>query len=159
MATSQCVCCRKHFTPTRNPQQRYCSKKSCQKARKNDWRRKKRASDVDYRDAQQDSNKRWREKNPDYQANYRASHPDYEEHNRTQTRLRKQVRGSSGKTQGFVKSDALKPGSPLKTGVYQISAVDAGEDNFVKSDALMIRISLISTCYECVGAVCKETTL
>ena len=55
----------------RNPNQQYCNRADCQRARKREWQRKKRASDPDYRKNQKDCQKRWLENHPDYWRAYR----------------------------------------------------------------------------------------
>jgi len=55
----------------RNPNQKYCNRADCQRARKREWQRKKRATDPDYRQNQIDCQKRWRELHPDYWREYR----------------------------------------------------------------------------------------
>lgn len=55
----------------RNPNQQYCNRADCQRARKRAWQRKKRASDPDYRQNLIDAQKRWREHHPDYWRQYR----------------------------------------------------------------------------------------
>ncbi len=55
----------------RNPNQKYCNRADCQRARKREWQRKKRASDPDYRQNQNDCQKRWREQQPHYWREYR----------------------------------------------------------------------------------------
>ncbi|MDD2469086.1 MAG: hypothetical protein PHI97_34395 [Desulfobulbus sp.] len=55
----------------RNPKQEYCNRADCQRARKREWQRKKRAADPDYRQNQIDCQKRWREQHPHYWREYR----------------------------------------------------------------------------------------
>lgn len=157
MVTSQCFCCRRCFTPKRNPQQRYCSQNDCQKARKNAWRRQKHAFDPDYQDANRTSNKKWRDKNPGYQSAYRATHPEYTERNRVQSHHRKQSHDIPDDASEFVKSDALISGTSIIPGTYRLLALGTAEDKFVKSDALIVEISLISKSCDDTNVVCKET--
>lgn len=55
----------------RSPKQEYCNRADCQRARKREWQRKKRATDPDYRQNQNDCQKRWREQHPHYWQEYR----------------------------------------------------------------------------------------
>ena len=55
----------------RSSKQEYCNRADCQRARKREWQRKKRASDPDYRQNQNDCQKRWREQQPHYWREYR----------------------------------------------------------------------------------------
>ncbi|MDD2468648.1 MAG: hypothetical protein PHI97_32120 [Desulfobulbus sp.] len=72
MKTFCCKACRgtRPINP-RNPNQKYCNHADCQRARKREWQRKKRASDPDYRQNQNDCQKRWREQHPHYWREYR----------------------------------------------------------------------------------------
>ena len=77
------------FTPCPQvPKQTYCSKKECQQARKNEWNRKKFATDPDYREYKQASQTRRKENNPNYWKEYRARHPDYTQRNRELQKIR-----------------------------------------------------------------------
>ena len=60
----------------RNPNQKYCNRADCQRARKREWQRKKRATDPDYRQNQIDCQKRWREQHPEYWREYRKKKKD-----------------------------------------------------------------------------------
>lgn len=85
-------CC-EPFTPCPQvPNQKYCSKKECQRARKREWNRKKLESDEDYREARRDAQKNWRKKNPDYWKQYRARQKNYVQKNRQQQRTRNRKR-------------------------------------------------------------------
>ena len=67
-----CNACRRiHPVNPRNINQKYCNRADCQRARKREWQRKKRASDSDYRQNQKDCQKRWLENHPDYWRVYR----------------------------------------------------------------------------------------
>ena len=67
-----CNACRRiHPVNPRNLNQKYCNRADCQRARKREWQRKKRATDSDYRQNQKDCQKRWLENHPDYWRAYR----------------------------------------------------------------------------------------
>jgi hypothetical protein len=142
-----CKHCRQIFLITRNPEQHYCSKPDCQRARKNQWRKNTRHKDPDYRSNQNRSNQGWQERHPDYWKQYRASHQQYVQRNREKQR----VRDRSAKIQAqaqvvhLAKSDALLPKNPIRSGSYCLIPVVA--NNLAKSDALFVKIDLITTGY------------
>ena len=72
MKTFRCKACRR-IQPAnpRSPNQQYCGRAECQRARKRAWQREKRATDPDYRQNQIDTQKRWRERHPGYWQAYR----------------------------------------------------------------------------------------
>ena len=137
------------FICKRNPEQRYCSQKACQNARKRVWRKQKRASDADYRDNQRQANESWRAGHPDYWRRYRERHPEYKERNRQQQHERDQRRKASRATKGsplLAKSDALPISTALntlKSGRYRLIPVTRLD--LAKSDALTVEISLITS--------------
>src|SRR6516165_11849184 len=111
MDKRNCTKCGIAFVPKRNPNQSYCSKLSCQNARKNFWRVQKRLKDPDYQENQIISTKKWLNKKPCYWQDYRTHHPEYTQRNRDQSRHRKQQKRLPSaqiemNTQ-FAKSDAL----------------------------------------------------
>ena len=65
------ACHRTQPVNPRSPKQEYCNRADCQRARKREWQRKKRATDPDYRQNQNDCQKRWRERHPEYWREYR----------------------------------------------------------------------------------------
>jgi len=146
MKKRNCYQCSDSFTPARNPKQSYCSKLSCQNARKNAWRKQKRQDDPDYREDQKRTHQQWLERKQNYWRDYRDSHPKYVQGNREQTRLRKQKRASNAVEENtasrFAKSDAFNDERPIKSGIYQLIPVPP--PGFAKSDALMVEISLIT---------------
>ena len=98
-----CCQCGEYFIhDPRQKNQRYCSKKGCQRARKAAWQRKKMKSDPDYRANQKQSQSDWQNKNADYWKRYRGSHPEQANRNRHLQRIRNKRRHC----QGIVKMDA-----------------------------------------------------
>lgn len=84
-----CKHCGEPFLPCRSvPGQEYCSKPSCQKARKRAWQKQKLAKDPDYSDNQKSSQKSWRARNPSYMREYRARSQKYVKRNRLQQQNR-----------------------------------------------------------------------
>ena len=74
-----CRCCGCWFTARANvANQQYCSRRICQNARRQRWRKQKLLTDPDYKADQYAAQKRWCEKNPDYWKHYRDCHPDCE---------------------------------------------------------------------------------
>ena len=146
-----CRHCHRLFIPVRNPQQQFCSRSKCQNLRKSTWRREKYKHDPDYRENQDHACKRWRKKNSDYWKHYRAAHPDYTEENRCKQKQRKQAlyKGPkspySSNASQFANSDALTLKNPVKAGTYQL--IPLPYDGFANSDALIVKISVISNCY------------
>jgi len=106
----------------------------------------KRLEDSDYQENHRISNNKWRKRKPSYWREYREAHPDYTELNRKQCRRRKQQKRllSSGveTVSQFAKSDALLDKNILKSGTYSLIPVHAHQ--FAKSDALTVKISLIT---------------
>jgi hypothetical protein len=75
MERRQCICCRARFTPTRNPDQRYCAKSPCQKKRRCKYQKQKLAQDADYRANQRASEQNWHKRHPNYWQHYRKNRP------------------------------------------------------------------------------------
>ncbi|WP_052507058.1 hypothetical protein [Desulfonatronovibrio magnus] len=97
MSRKRCKFCRCLFIlNARNPDQKYCSKPDCQKARKRRWQKKKVKDDEAYRLNKQDAQKRWCEKNPDYWKNYRENNPNYTGCNRESQQHRNRCRRAFG---------------------------------------------------------------
>lgn len=85
----RCAHCSCLFSPDpRVKNQRYCSKKECQRARKRLWQKEKLACDPDYKLNHRESNEQWRSSNPDYWKDYRLSHPEYTYRNRELQKIR-----------------------------------------------------------------------
>ena len=157
----KCQHCHQRF-PRRPhlPNQRFCSRKPCQNARKNQWRKEKLAFDMDYKDNQREAQKRWKAKNPDYWRSYRDTHPEYVETNRQKQRQRNQRRKPSSLGQCVIaKSDAFRAKNEWISGYYIIERVT--RDRIVKSDASFVKISCISEPYADIPPSivdCKEMT-
>ena len=131
-----CKHCNSSIKRFKNPTQRYCSKTSCQLARKREWRRQKMTYDADYRANQQAANKRWQEKNSTYWQDYRAKNPDYVERNRIAQHARDGI--NRDKTSFLAKSDALIPETYILPGIYLLKPMF--KTNLAKSDALRVKI-------------------
>jgi len=143
-----CRCCGCWFMPRVNvPDQQYCSRRICQNARRQRWRKQKLSIDLDYKADQYEAQRRWCEKNPDYWKQYRASHPDYCQRNRQKQKERNRKRGKGHIEAGAViaKSDALKPHNEIISGIYNIVPVNG--DMIAKSDALLVKLDVITDNY------------
>ena len=84
MSKRICICihCGKEFSPNpRVKNQKYCSDKRCQRARRAGWQRQKMAQDADYRENKERCQKQWHESHPGYYRDYRNNHPSYVERN------------------------------------------------------------------------------
>ena len=78
MDTKRCSSCGQRFEPRRNvPDQQYCSKRACQRARRARWQREKLRHDSDYRLNQAMAQRRWRARHRQYWRRYRLLHPEY----------------------------------------------------------------------------------
>lgn len=131
----RCAHCRHLFRPNpRVKNQRYCSEKSCQRARKNRWQREKMATDPDYQANQRDCLKNWRKRNRHYWRRYRSRHPEALERNRLGQRLRNRKRRLFKR---IAKMDASKQLYPQKAKTYYLIP------QIAKMDALAQKVLLI----------------
>ena len=143
-----CRCCGCWFMPRANvPDQQYCSRRTCQNARRQRWRKQKLLSDADYKANQYDAQRRWLEKNPDYWMQYRATHPAYRRRNR-------QLQIERNKKRSLVRMDAdsliakryaLEAQSDIISGIYRMIPVEGAM--IAKSDAYLVRLNLITGSY------------
>lgn len=138
--TMRCIHCGRPFIPNpRVKNQRYCSRKECQRARKTHWQREKMRTDPEYEANQRESQRTWQERNPGYWKQYRNGHPEYAMRNRLLQRQRDKRR----RFKNLAKMDALgEPFSPVKAGSYYLIA-EGG--NLAKMDALTQKVYLIPT--------------
>ena len=125
------------------PNQKFCSRKECQQARKREWNRKKLASDPEYQEARKDAQKRWKDKNPTYWKDYRSRHSEYTRKNREQQRIRNQKQRQKRSVPMIVKTDESIPTNNVLTGRYKIIPIRA--DMIVKTDECIVEITAISS--------------
>lgn len=128
MEKRACKNCRRLFTISpQRPNQRYCSDKKCQRARKSAWQKEKMRTDSAYRQNQQDTQKRWRKKNPHYHRNYRETHPEYTRRNRAAQADRNRQNRQKGNTESIfdaiAKMDVIIIVNPSKSNSYSDSPV------------------------------------
>lgn len=147
----QCIHCGEGFQPRpQNPNQQYCSKPECQKARKRHWQRQKLQNDPEYRENQRDAARRWREHNPDYWRNYRSQHQDYTSRNRRQQHQRNQKRRRNAGSGGGViaNMDASNTLNTVRSGRYQLIPIATdGMVVIANMDASIVEISVIQGGY------------
>ena len=140
-----CKFCRQIFLIIRNSGQYYCGKPDCQRARRNQWCQNKRHNDSDYRSNQKKANQRWQACHPDYWKQYRASHQKYVQRNLNKQRMRDgrakiQIQAQE---MHLAKSDAFIKKNLINSGNYWL--IPALNKNLAKSDALFVKIDLITT--------------
>ena len=114
--------------------QKYCSSRSCQNARRNVTNKARTRKNSASRLLKQARNKRWRDAYPahEYQKKYRDDHPDYVLRNRQlQKERNKKLQKHAGPM--IVKTYALSP-QPMQDGVYTGFEVKSGK--IVKTYAL-----------------------
>ncbi len=120
--------------------QRYCSQKACQRARKTLWQRQKMATDPDYQLNQRDCQKDWKRRTPGYWRRYRSQHPG----SRARNRLLQKHRDRRRRLQHLAKMDALGEISPVKPGSYYLIPA---KGDLAKMDALSHKYFLIPSAY------------
>lgn len=122
--------------------QKYCSSKACQNARRNLTNKTRASRSSACRSLRQARNKRWRDKFPayEYQKKYREDHPDYVQRNRDLQNKRNKSRINNPAPM-IVKTYALSP-RPLQDGVYTSFEVKSGK--IVKTYALMSQMQVQS---------------
>ena len=146
MAKRRCAACGCLFAPRRNvPQQRYCSKRACQRTRRRRWQRQKLKADADYRANQAAAQRRWRERHREYWRRYRQSRPEYAERNREQQRERNRRRrgaGTSPSPPPIANRDAYRLQTTLRSGTYRLIPVVT--PGVAKMDAYMVEMHVLS---------------
>lgn len=131
----KCKNCNRLFSVTaRHPDQKYCSRKECRKARKIQWQRRKLFSDEDYRKNQADCQARWRAKNPGYWKRYREKQ---KERNRI-----KRSQPPKSMLPTIANMDMKNQQRPLVSGYYELTPI-AGP-SFANMDAMVVRINKIA---------------
>ena len=159
MGNRNCKHCDEFFQPRpQNPQQNYCSKSECQRARKRLWQRENLKSDPDYRENQRQAQKRWQAHHPDYWKNYRANHTGYVDRNRELQRKRNARRhplAAATETDAsmFAKMDASTEDFYLSSGTYRLVPVNCKDGRV--NDVFICKISRLAD----QASDCKERTL
>ncbi len=127
MKRRKCKHCGRSFViGARHPDQKYCAQKQCQRARKNDWQRRKLASDEDYRGNQAACQANWSKGNTGYWKQYRKKNPEYAQRNREKQRKRnfnRRQRFDRPIAPGVAKMDAKNQQRALISGYYKLIPV------------------------------------
>ncbi|MCP4297781.1 MAG: hypothetical protein GY786_19460 [Proteobacteria bacterium] len=135
--------CGVFFTPCPQvPGQTYCSRKVCQQARKNEWNRKKYATDPDYREYKQAARERRKENNPNYWKEYRARRPNYTQNNRDQQQVRNKKRQEHLPEPVIANPDESIPITSIRTGRYKI--IPIRPDMIASPDECIVEITAIA---------------
>lgn len=114
----RCCCCGQPFSPRpQNPTQSYCSDPACQRARKREWQRAKRARDPDYRANERAAQRAWAQAHPQYWRAWREGHPEYVARNRQAQGVRNARRRASGR---IANGDASTRERALAAGTYRV---------------------------------------
>ncbi|MCP4552728.1 MAG: hypothetical protein GY834_11965 [Bacteroidetes bacterium] len=132
----------------RNPNQKYCSKEECQKARKATRQRRKMANDREYRAGQTDCRNNWIAKNPDYWITYRERNPKYTKRNREKQkerdRLKRISKADRPTPQSLAKMHPSMPQNHIIPGVYEL--IPGKKNNLAKMHPLIVEIREITDC-------------
>ncbi len=133
----------------RNPNQKYCSKKKCQKKRKAERQRMKMANDKAYSEGQTDCQENWKEKNPNYWKKYREKNPKYTERNREKQKERDRLKRAPKANKSISKSLAkMHPSKPIYPIISMICKVISGKDkSLAKMHPLIVEIHEITEGY------------
>lgn len=143
-----CANCGRAFSPDpRVKNQRYCTEKDCQRARKRKWQKEKLATDSDYKANQRACQIEWHARHPGYYQEYRRSHPSYRERNNLLQRCR------SAGARVIATMDELKHASGNKSGTVLLLPLIA------KMDASVSRVLLIPITYDHGAVIAKEDSI
>jgi hypothetical protein len=158
MPSKFCACCGLPFQPLPQvPDQTYCSKHACQRARKQRWNHQKLENDPDYRDNKQRSQRDWMDRNSGYWRQYRADNPDYTDRNRS----RQRAKTAPSKPTILAKKDESNGPQTFKAGVYRITPIQrADRENDGTWTVELSPICLNSDCTKnaCKVDACKDRT-
>jgi hypothetical protein len=114
MGERVCRYCQRSFRPSKfQPAQIACSDPACQRRRRNDYHRRKAASDPVYRQVCQVSAQKWRAEHPGYWIQLREQNPSRAERNRQCQCQRDQRRRQSCKPLNLRHRLLLANNSPL----------------------------------------------
>jgi hypothetical protein len=147
ISTFNCKNCRR--TCQCNPRvknQKYCSRKKCQQARKNEWEKKKYRTNKEYRESRLKSQKKWRENYPhkEYQKEYRSRRPDYvAQCYKDQKEHYHELREAERKAleQNNVNTDAIFT-QPKRGGLYKLIPMGVTKNN-VNTDAFIVKMQIL----------------
>lgn len=140
------LCCHCNKKVQKNPRvkdQRYCSSRPCQQARKNAWERSKLQTDPEYKDSRRQQKLSWYKKTPgdQYQSTYRLTHCDYQQTNRIKQRSRYREKEKDASVPKIVKTDASTGKMELEGTLYVLVPYSSFKGKkIVKTDTLMVKI-------------------
>jgi hypothetical protein len=137
-AVRQCGNCKRRFNVRpQSPNQQFCSRDECQRARRSLWQQERLRSDLDYRENQLRANADWRARNPDYWRAYRQKHPDYVERNREKQKMR------ASRQRAIAKMDVSRPQSSLRSGTYVLTTL--ATSLHAKMNAWIVHLSVLGS--------------
>jgi len=139
----KCKNCNELFVITpRQPDQEYCRRKECQRARKTQWQRRKLSSDNDYRENQADCQARWAAKNPGYWKRYRENHPESAQRNREKQSVRNRINRKQPPAKSMLPTienmDAKHPKKLSISGYYELTPI--ASPPFANMAPIVVRI-------------------
>ena len=135
-----CIHCSKDFSPNpRVKNQRYCSDRSCQRARRARWQRKKMTKDPDYRQNQRMCWKEWAAQHPGYYRDYRFKHPEYVKRNRLLQLRRNARKRKDGLGKLIAKMDVLGSGFFSRKGEL-FKLIPQGNKLIAKMDSFVVKL-------------------
>ena len=135
-----CIHCGNGFNPNpRVKNQRYCSNRNCQRARKARWQAGKMAEDSDYKDNQARCQKEWQRHHPGYCRHYRALRPGYAERNRFLQIRRNAKRRKDKLSKLIAKMDSLNRGFYSRKGEL-FRLVPQGSSLIAKMDSIVVKL-------------------
>jgi hypothetical protein len=147
--TIQCAHCGNHFEPNpRVKNQRYCSEKECQRARKRKWQQEKLLNDPDYKANQRECRKDWLSRHQGYYREFRQRNGKSAERNRLLQKFRDSRRRRPSL---LAKMDAFKTAPVKESGHYYLLPVLA------KMDASAQKVILIPISCARRGCLQKRT--
>jgi len=139
----RCAGCGKAFSPRPQvPDQEYCGKVECRRARRRRWQRTKRQNDADYRDNQARAQRAWAGENGAYWRAYRSGHPEYAQAERERAKQRQRDCRRAAGEGAFAKMDSSNLLLAVPSGTYLLVPQD--EEKFAKMDSLMVELTLLS---------------
>lgn len=126
----------------RCPEQAYCGKPDCRKARRREWQRQKIKTDPDYRANQKQSQKHWQEKNKGYWKQYRKQKPLKAERNRILQKVRTRgVNPGNTRQLKMVIPEKIAKMDPLDGRKLTLSGMFWLVPKIAKMDSLMVFIT------------------
>ncbi len=138
-------CKEKVLKNPRCPEQKYCGKPECRKARRKRWQKQKIDNDPIYKANQKQNQKDWIERNEGYWKKYRKYAPKYTERNRILQRVRNQGLNHKKSThpklivpKKIAKMDSLESSKINLSGAFWLVP------KIAKMDSLMVLITDIT---------------